>query len=86
MKEITEELNIDSDMVSCIEHIGDIEPDNGLMSNCVGVYKCRVAEVPDRNPHEGIKSIKSVGLEDLKTIARCGMIKDSFTLSALAFL
>lgn len=86
VKEITEELNIDSSKVSCVAHIGDVEPDNGLTSNCVEVYKCQVAAVPDRNAHEGIKSIKLLTLEDLRANIRCGMIKDSFTLSALAFL
>lgn len=86
VKEITEELNINSDKVSGVKYLGDIEPDNGLTSNCVGVYACQVQGVPDRNSHEGIKSIKLVSVDTLKAIIRCGLVKDSFTIAALAFL
>lgn len=86
VKEITEELNIESNKVSGVKYLGAIEPDNGLTSNCVSVYACQVKGVPDRNSHEGINSIKLMNVGTLQDNIRRGMIKDSFTIATLAFL
>ena len=80
-RELQEEIGVN---VDSIEHLGDIWPDNGLLTSRVSVFLARVRGEGTLQWGEGISQLVPMSWSELGVAIASGQIMDSFTLSAYA--
>ncbi len=81
IKEIFEELG---GKVSKIESCGSIISDTGLTGGEVHVFICRLESIGNVLGDEGIRGYKLLSLEEIEDLIYKGIIRDSFTISAIS--
>jgi len=82
-KEIYEELGGE---VSSIDYCGSIISDTGLTGGEVHVYICNIAGIGNMQKEEGIIGYRLLSLAEIDELIYKGVIRDSFTISAICKL
>ena len=89
IRELAEETGIAVSREAC-KYVGRIYTDPGIASTAVDVVVCHVASdaIDDMSSesadeHEDIRSVFTIGRDEIKTMVKTGEIDDALTLSAL---
>lgn len=81
IKEVFEEIG---GKVSKLESCGSIISDTGLTGGEVHIFTCNLESIGNVSSEEGIKEYKLLSLAEIEELIYKGIIKDSFTISAIS--
>lgn len=80
-KEVFEEIG---GKISKLECCGSVISDTGLTGGEVYVFICKLESIGDLLREEGIRGYKLLSLEEVEDLIYKGVIRDSFTISAIS--
>ena len=80
-KEVFEEIG---GKIGKIECCGSVISDTGLTGGEVYVFICKLESIGDLLREEGIRGYKLLSLEEIEDLIYKGVIRDSFTISAIS--